>query len=224
MKMSLTHESDIIRSWHINASPWINAIKKSEIESRILATNQAIVNNILSSSPTSLLDLGCGDGWLARALIDSKIRIYGIDAIPTLIDEAKKINNGIFDICTYEALPSYQFKNKFDCIVCNFSLIGKESTDIVIKTCPKLLESNGKLLIQTLHPVVACGNFAYETGWRSGSWEGFSNEFKMPAPWYFRTIENWFELLNQNGFRVRVIEPLHPKLNRPASIIFDCQI
>jgi hypothetical protein len=69
---------------------------------------------------------------------------------------------------------------------------------------------------------IACGEGKYEDGWREGSWAGFSSEFTRPAPWYFRTIETWVALFAKKGFRVyNIYEPLHPKTNKPASIIFD---
>ncbi len=64
-------------------------------------------------------------------------------------------------MCLYEELHQYGFKEKFDCIVCNFSLIGKESTTNVIKKSADLLQENGRLIIQTLHPLIACGDFQY---------------------------------------------------------------
>jgi 2-polyprenyl-3-methyl-5-hydroxy-6-metoxy-1,4-benzoquinol methylase len=222
--MSPFSDSEIIRSWHTNATPWVKAIQQGEIESRKLITNQAIIDLVLDSSPTTLLDMGCGEGWLARALTRKSIKIFGIDASPKLIEDAKKINNAQFDVCTYENLSSYQFDTPFDCIICNFSLIGKEATEAVINISKKLLTPNGKLIIQTLHPLMACGNFPYQDGWREGSWDGFSSDFKNPAPWYFRTIESWCNLLIQNGFHIKILEPLHPLLKKPASIIFGCNI
>jgi hypothetical protein len=128
-----------------------------------------------------------------------------------------------FDICSYEELLSYPFKDAVDCAVCNFSLIGEESTQTAINTLSKLLERNTRLVIQTLHPLVANGGMPYQDGWREGSWDGFSSDFTKPAPWYFRTIGSWCDLLFRNGFTIRNIhEPLHPQTKNPVSIIFDC--
>ena len=83
---------------------------------------------------------------------------------------------------------------------------------------PRYLSRNNR---QMGRPVVANGNVPYVDGWRDGSWTGFSPEFVDPAPWYFRTIENWNALFSSNGFALReVIEPINPKTQEPASIIF----
>ena len=36
-----------------------------------------------------MLDIGCGEGWLARALEAEGIRVTGIDAVPGLIERAR---------------------------------------------------------------------------------------------------------------------------------------
>ena len=221
--MTTLSDSEIINSWHSNAIPWIKAIANEEIESRMLVTNKAIIHRILEHKPQSMLDIGCGEGWLSRVIAKNGVQVLGIDIVPALIDYGNQQGNAQFDICAYANLPTYQFGRQFDCIVCNFSLLGKESTETVIATAKNLLSENGKLIIQTLHPVVACGDLPYEDGWRPGSWTGFSQEFTKPAPWYFRTVESWFRLFNLNKFKQNnIYEPTHPKTGKPASIIFEC--
>jgi 2-polyprenyl-3-methyl-5-hydroxy-6-metoxy-1,4-benzoquinol methylase len=222
--MAILSDSEIIDSWQINAGAWIQAIANEEIESRILVTNTAIINRILAHKPQSLLDIGCGEGWLSKTIAEKNIDVLGIDIVPTFIEYANQESKAQFAVCSYENLPTYQFRQLFDCIVCNFSLLGKESTAIVIATSKNLLTESGRLIIQTLHPVVACGDLPYKDGWRPGSWAGFSKEFTKPAPWYFRTIESWLRLFNLNGFKQNnIFEPLHPTTGKPASIIFECQ-
>lgn len=212
----------IIDSWAENATSWIKAIQNKEIESRNLSTNQAIIDAIIKISPQTVLDVGCGEGWLAKELVKKDMFAMGIDAIPSLIEHARENSHATFDICTYENLPHYQFNKKFDCIVCNFSLIGKESTEIVIKTASKILNPDGHLIVQTLHPVAASLDKLYQDGWREGSWAGFNTDFKNPAPWYFRTISSWYHLFKTSGFHiVNLYEPIHPVTKKPLSIIFD---
>ena len=211
----------IVDSWRKNASPWTTAVRGNQIASRTLVTNKAIVDAVLSRSPQTVLDIGCGEGWLARSLAEHGIRAIGVDVVPALIEQAKKSGGGEFTVASYEEIAAGSLDVSVDLVVANFSLIGKESVENVIRRAPSLLKSGGSLVIQTLHPVASCGDESYSDGWRAGSWAGFSEEFSDPAPWYFRTRESWEHLLACSGVRIlETREPVHPETGKPASVIF----
>lgn len=214
-------DAKIVESWGNNAPSWTVAVRAGQIESRRLITDQAIVDAILSRSPRSVLDIGCGEGWLARELATRNIHVVGVDVVPKFIEEAQRAGGGDFRVMSYEEMAAGKLSVSVDAIVCNFALLGKESTEGVFMAGLSLLNSHGSFLVQTLHPVVACGDLPYTDGWREGSWAGFGANFTDPAPWYFRTMESWTKLFVDNGFRLRELrEPLHPNTRKPASVIF----
>jgi SAM-dependent methyltransferase len=214
-------DEKIIDSWLKNAEPWTSAIRENQIESRRLVTNQAIIDAVLERRPRSVLDIGCGEGWLARALAGHGLDVVGVDVVPALIEQARRGGGGDFRIASYEDIAEGRLNLRVDAAVANFSLIGDESVVDLLARAPGLLTTRGAVIIQTLHPLVACGDAPYRDGWRAGSWVGFSHDFTDPAPWYFRTIESWVRLLTDSGLRVAQIrEPMHPVTEKPASIIF----
>ena len=214
-------DASIVNSWRKNASPWTDAVRGNQIESRTLVTNQAIVEAVVSRTPRTVLDIGCGEGWLVRSLAEHGIRATGVDVVPELIEQATRAGGGDFRVASYEEIAAGELDIKVDVVVANFSLIGKESVEGIVRHAPQLLTDGGSLIIQTLHPVVAGGSLPYEDGWRSGSWAGFSDEFSDPAPWYFRTLESWKTLLREAQFTsIEVSEPMHPGTGQPASVIF----
>jgi 2-polyprenyl-3-methyl-5-hydroxy-6-metoxy-1,4-benzoquinol methylase len=218
-------DARIVDSWRKNASPWTAAVRENQIASRLLVTNSAILDAVLSRSPRTVLDIGCGEGWLARSLAEHGIRAIGVDVVPALIEQARKAGGGEFMISSYEDIAAGDLDVTVDVAVANFSLIGKESVEGVIRRAPLLLDGGGSLVIQTLHPVTSCGDESYADGWRKGSWAGFSEEFSDPAPWYFRTMESWEKLLTDSGFRILdTREPLHPETGKPASVIFIAEL
>jgi len=214
-------DARIIDSWQKNASPWTDAVRGDQIESRTLVTNRAIVDAVMSRAPRTVLDVGCGEGWLVRALAERGVQATGVDVVPALVEQASRAGGGEFRVASYEQIAAGELDIEVDVAVANFALIGKESVEGVVRRAPDLLADNGALVIQTLHPVVAGGDLPYEDGWRQGSWAGFSNQFSDPAPWYFRTVESWKRLLAESGFgRVETREPIHPGTGKPASVIF----
>lgn len=214
-------DKKIVDSWHKNASQWTAAVRDGDIESRKLVTDAAIVDAVMSHAPQSVIDIGCGEGWLVRAIAPRVTRAVGVDAIPALTDQAKAAGGGDFFVMPYEAISHESVEGLFDVAVCNFSLLGKEAVESLFIAVPLILKPGGVFIVQTPHPVVTNGDAPYVDGWRDGSWAGFSTEFVDPAPWYFRTVESWRALFSDSGFALREIhEPINPKTDKPASIIF----
>jgi 2-polyprenyl-3-methyl-5-hydroxy-6-metoxy-1,4-benzoquinol methylase len=217
-------DAKIVDSWHKNAVPWTTAVRSSQIGSRKLITDRSIIEAILARSPKSLLDIGCGEGWLTRELSNMGIDSIGVDAIPALIDRAKQAGTQEFRCISYEQIAAGKLDVSVDAIACNFSLFGKESVEQLFKVIPSLLNPNGVFIVQTLHPIVACGDLPYQDGWREGSWHGFNSDFTDPAPWYFRTLANWIDLFIESGLNlIKISEPIHPISQQPASILFIAQ-
>src|SRR5262245_37757871 len=224
-------DARIVQSWLRNASPWTDAVREGRIESRVLVTNRAVVDVVLARSPASVLDIGCGEGWLARALVaegqarGQQLRVIGVDVVPALVDQAARSGCGEFRVASYEDIAAGALDVTVDVAVANFSLIGRESVDALVRSCHGLLNPRGALVVQTLHPVVACGELPYEDGWRPGSWAGCGANFTDPAPWYFRPLESWLRLFAESGLRlVEMREPLHPTSGRPASVLFVAEL
>ena len=219
-------ENRILNCWQTNALPWVQAIEQGQIASRVDVTNQAILNTVLALTPASasVLDIGCGEGWLTDALERQGISTVGIDATPALLAHARQHRRGDFRLLAYEELTPDNMPEQFDLAVCNFSLIGKDSTKHVIASISKLLKPNGHFVVQTLHPLEANGLDPYQDGWREGSWQGFGEQFSQPSPWYFRTMETWMALFHLHGLKdVNTTEPMNPQTQKMASVIFTAQ-
>jgi 2-polyprenyl-3-methyl-5-hydroxy-6-metoxy-1,4-benzoquinol methylase len=215
----------ILASWRRNATPWIAAVRNAEIESRRLVTDRAVLEAVLAHNPRTAIDLGCGEGWLALALAKHGVAVTGVDAVPELVESAR--SSGLDDcrLLAYEAIAAGKLDCRADVVVCNFSLLGKESVDGLMRAVPTLLEPAGVLIVQTLHPLMACGDLPYADGWRAGSWAGFSEAFREAPPWYFRTLASWIALFEASGLVLRELrEPLHPHTGKPASVLFVAQV
>src|SRR5688500_4222601 len=164
-------DDKIIDSWHKNATPWTSAVRDRRIESRKLVTDAAVVDAVMSRQPRSVLDIGCGEGWLARSISARGVAtVIGVDVVPALIEQARVAGGGDFRVASYESIARGELDISVDVAVANFALIGKETVDALVGVTPSLLNRGGALVIQTLHPLVATGDMPYEDGWRNGSW------------------------------------------------------
>ncbi len=89
-------EHTILEAWRANAAPWTRAVREQAIASRHRVTVRAILDAALARRPRSVIDLGCGEGWLARALAVRGVDVLGIDAVPALVDAARTVGGGRF--------------------------------------------------------------------------------------------------------------------------------
>jgi SAM-dependent methyltransferase len=215
---ALLTDERVVDSWSRNSDPWIAAVRGREIASRRLVTDAAIVAAVRARSPRTGVDLGCGEGWLVRAL--PEVDMVGVDAIAGLVDAARRAGGGDFRVMSYEEIAAGSLRLAVDVAVCNFSLIGNEAVNGLFKAASSYLRPGGSLVVQTVHPLAACGDAPYVDGWREGSWAGFSSDFADAPPWYFRTLAGWIALFIDNGLRlVEVREPVHPETGKPVSLI-----
>jgi len=218
--METLSDKKILDSWQKNVTPWVKAIQSKQIESRKLVTDHAIIETVLSMKAKKVLDIGCGEGWLVRELSSCGITVTGIDAIDALVKKAKELGGGTYKTLEYENVSTQTLNEKFDIAVCNFSLLGKESVEHIFNIIPSILNESGHFIVQTLHPKISCGEQSYADSWRTGSWQGFSDEFSDPPPWYFRTIESWFDLFEKNGLVLKEIkEPINQTTGKEVSLI-----
>lgn len=214
-------ETRVIAGWHRHGDAWAAAVRGRRIASRAAITDHALIDAILEQRPTQLLDLGCGEGWLARSLAPRGIAVTGIDVSASLVDAARRAGGGAFRVADYADLPADL--GIFDLAVSNFALLGRDPVEHLLATLPRFLQPDGHLLIQTLHPLAAADR-PYADGWREDSWAAFSDGVTDPPPWYFRTLESWVRLLVRHRWRLRELrEPVAAGATRPASVLFIAQ-
>ena len=235
---SPSRERAIRASWDDNAAAWTRAVRGKLIPSRLLATDAAV----LSACRTALdgkihprvLDVGCGEGWLAHALAAWGAEVVGIDASAALIGlaggrtesraPAGAPHHGLgpsFQVVSYEQLvrDDAMVRGPFDLIVCNYALLG-ETLSPVLAALRDRLGPGGVVVIQTVHPATAVGDARYANEWRVETFASFEQPFPSTMPWYFRTLGSWVETLASAGLYVRRLdEPLHPETGRPISLV-----
>ena len=214
-------EAALIWSWMANAEAWTRAVRGGRIESRRLATDHAIVQAVAERSPRRVLDLGCGEGWLMRALAERGIETVGLDVSLELLMTAEELGGGRFRCCPYDQVVDDPTRagGPYDVIACNFSLLGAELPPL-LRALRQNLSPGGALVIQTVHPWTAGGGEPYADGWRTETFEDFGGDFAEPMPWYFRTLGSWVDALAAAGLRLAALrEPMHPATKRPASLL-----
>ncbi len=222
----LTEGSDrseqLDHSWDTNAAAWTRVVRDRLIESRRLVTDAAILEAITSLDPRSILDVGCGEGWLCRAAQDRGIRAVGLDGSVALIEAAREAGAEEYHHIRYRdfaELAAALASETFDAAVFNFSLLDEEIGP-VLGHVAGVVRPGGSVVIQTVHPWAGRGDGPYADGWRTEDFAAIPAPFQEPMPWYYRTLGSLADEFRDAGLAIhRLIEPRHPDTGHPASLI-----
>ena len=134
----------------------ISYIKENIIKSFKLDQRKAPLKNI------KILDIGCGGGLLSEPICRLGAEVTAIDASNKNIEvaklHAKKNNLKINYICT--SPEKLRITNKFD-VILNMEIIEHvEDVSFFLKSCSKLLKTNGVMFVATLNKTLKSYIFA----------------------------------------------------------------
>lgn len=213
----------IIASWDDNAAAWTTAVRDGLIPSRRAGTDGAILEACRGQARGRVLDVGCGEGWLSRALASLGASVTGIDVSAPLIEAARAAGGATYEVASYADLVRDRecVPGPWDLIAVNFALLDEDQVPL-LRALGERLVAGGRLVIQTVHPWVAVGDGPYRDAWRTETFAAFPVPFPTAMPWYFRTLERWLGDIAEAGLHLRRLrEPLHPDTGRPLSLLLE---
>ncbi len=213
----MSRETRLADSWHDNAAAWTHAVRSGAIASRKV-TDGAILAATLDRRPRKVLDLGCGEGWLMRALTDQGCPVQGVDGSAPLVAAA---GGNALQLSYAELIADPTRAGAgFDVVVANFALLEEELAPL-LAALRRIMTADGALLVQTLHPLAA--GPPYRDGWRTEDFRGFGAADWTPMPWYFRTLGSWLALLRESGFVLQGLREPVDEEQRPLSLLLEAR-
>jgi ubiquinone/menaquinone biosynthesis C-methylase UbiE len=181
-----------------------------------------------------VLDLACGNGYIARKLARSGARVTGVDVSASIIERARAreerdplgIVYHVADAARLDGLGDAGF----DVVVCNMALMDIADAKGALREAARMLRSGGRLVVSLPHPCFAVG--LYHSGWavekfdpETTVWRKVSRYrevFQHPMIWrddsggewytpgYHRPLSWYFRALRIAGFVVSAFEEPEP--------------
>lgn len=164
--------------------------------------------DILDSKKNEIvLDLGCGDGTLAKEIEEKGSKVIGIDLSENMIQKAKE--NGI-EAYVMSAIDLKFSNNYFDKVFSNAVLHWIKDLDTNVKEINRVLKKNGKFVAEfggygNIKSLCEAMQTVFSENKDFGTFEN---------PWNFISDIEYKKILEKNNFEVQSIE----LINRPTKI------
>jgi SAM-dependent methyltransferase len=144
--------------WEAEAANWIQWARAPEHDSYWFYRD-SFFDQIVPPPGHRTLEIGCGEGRVARDLQDRGHKVVGIDTSPTLLRHARA-SDPAGRYVRGDAITLPFADGAFDIAVAYNSLMDVDDMPAVVQEAARVLEPAGRLCISVTHPVSDAGRFA----------------------------------------------------------------
>jgi SAM-dependent methyltransferase len=149
--------ADLASAWEEHAAEFIAWARKPGHDSYWLFHRDQFLE-LLPSPSHRTLDLGCGEGRLARDLKALGHHVVAVDLSPTMVAAAKEADPTLeVHVADAAALPFDDAS--FDLVVAFMSLQDMNDLDGAVAESARVLERGGTCCLAVVHPLASAGQF-----------------------------------------------------------------
>lgn len=195
LKKAAVGEKQISQAWDKLADRWISVYTAQGDMNREHVVDPVIFRLIGPTRDLSILDAGCGGGYLCRQLAGKGSRVVGVDISTKFIQIARqKEKADPLNIRYYSAslhnLPMLKDET-FDIIISNLVLMDVANLNKAVKELRRVLKKDGKLVFSIMHP---CFSSPPVHGWMRKPRDSHRKEdrlYWMVDRYFDRAMEIW---------------------------------
>lgn len=211
------------KEWKTNARFWIKIISEKLDPFRLELTNAAVLEHFKGKKSLTVLDAGCGEGYLCRALAKMGHKAYGIDFNEALIEAAKNQENknpqGIrYSLGDLKKLP---YPNSFfDAILANHAVNELDDPKKAFQEFRRVLKPKGRAVMLFLHPCFDLNPGDLKNNFVSRYFQKIKvtrecfivSGIRSPSSYFYLhlPLSQWIKLLTNAGFLIEAIKEPNP--------------
>ncbi|MDH6114188.1 SAM-dependent methyltransferase [Kitasatospora sp. MAP12-15] len=226
-------DTAIAALWDTNTKPWDAGFDADGDEHRKYVTDHALLAPLGDLAGAEVLDLGCGNGYLARKLAQAGADVTGVEISRRMLEAAMRHEQAQPLGITYLAASATDLNaladRSFDAIVCNHLLTSVPDLDAALSEAGRVLRDGGRMAVALSHPCFSCGprhwhrpapdsprpeeaaSYAVDDYFGAGpylltAWEGFA-----PIPYVHRPLSTYWHAFTTAGLTVTGFD--EPRVN-----------
>jgi SAM-dependent methyltransferase len=222
MRRTRLASADLAAAWREHAGEFI-AWARTPGHDSYWRFHRDLFFEILPAPGRRTLDLGCGEGRVARDLAALGHTVVGVDAAPVMV-EAARATDPAFEVHLADAVALPFEDAAFDLVIAFMSLQDVDDLEGAVRESARVLEPGGRMCLALVHPINSAGSFE---GFDAGSPFTIDDSY-LKSSYYadeirrdglditfvsaHRPLETYAEALANAGFLIeRLREPAVPE-------------
>ena len=158
----MAHDTNDTSTWPSNSDYWIKIIRENLDPYRLELTNEAMLRVIDPKPGMSVLDVGCGEGYLTRLMAEHGATVAGLDYCEEFVvasrEEAERRAMNIrYEHGDATDLPFADAS--FDVVVANHLFNELPDMGTAVAEFARVLKPGGRVVALMLHPCFYRANF-----------------------------------------------------------------
>ncbi len=213
--MNMNETEEVREFWNRVADDWDIQVGAEGDSNRILNSDPVLWDFAGDVTGLSVLDAGCGTGYLAKKLHERGADVIGVDLSERMIEVARTRVPGIdFRVESCSNLSSIQDRS-IDMVVANYVLMDTPDLQKTMQAFHRVLKDVGIVIVIFSHPCFPQGRATVSTDGESiqyqwdfpyfeqrkcidPPWGHFTSEFI----WFHRPLSDYWKAFKTTGFNV----------------------
>ncbi|MEC2057493.1 class I SAM-dependent methyltransferase [Peribacillus psychrosaccharolyticus] len=169
-----------------------------------------------------VLDLGCGDAEIGKELLEAGCSFYeGVDGSVNMVGKAQQALTSESSRIHLASMEDWDFlRESYDLVISRLALHYLEDLQKVVQQIHHSLKPGGHFIFSVQHPILTSSINNPEGEQKRSSWlvDDYFKIGNRTEKWmgkdvikYHRTIEEYFRIINDCGFRVSTLKECTPQ-------------